>query len=232
MQIVINELTKKIHNSIVLDNINVTFESGKIYGLSGKNGSGKTMLMRSICGLIRPSSGNISIDGAILGKDISFPPSIGVLIENPAFISKYTGFKNLKMLASIQNKISDNDIKKILEDVGLNPEDKRSYRKYSLGMKQRLGIACALMENPDIILLDEPINALDESGINLVKKLLLSAREKGSIIIISCHDKEELEFLSDEIYTLYDGKIIEHKSLENKSPTIVKKRKETINNDE
>ena len=136
------------------------------------------------------------------------------------------------MLASIQNKISDNDIKKILEDVGLNPEDKRSYRKYSLGMKQRLGIACALMENPDIILLDEPINALDESGINLVKKLLLSAREKGSIIIISCHDKEELEFLSDEIYTLYDGKIIEHKSLENKSPTIVKKRKETINNEE
>lgn len=214
MQVQIKNLTKKIRGTTVLDNIDVTFKSGKIYGLSGKNGSGKTMLMRSICGLIRPSSGSVQIDEKILGKDISFPPSIGVLIETPSFISKYTGFKNLKILASIKNQISDDDIRKILIDVGLDPFDKRTYRKYSLGMKQRLGIACALMENPEIILLDEPINALDESGIQLIKNLLLKARKQGSIIIISCHDKEELEFLSDEIYELSEGKIVDHRLIE------------------
>ena len=214
MQIVIQNLTKKIRGTIVLNDISVTFNDSKIYGLSGKNGSGKTMLMRSICGLIRPNSGFIKIDNKTLGKDMSFPPSIGILIENPSFIPKYTGFKNLKLLASIQNKINDDDIKDTLKEVGLDPEDKRTYRKYSLGMKQRLGIACALMEKPDIILLDEPINALDEAGIKLIKALLLKARSRGAIVIISCHDKEELEYLSDEIYYLSEGKIIDCKVLE------------------
>lgn len=211
MRIEINNLTKKIHGMTVLEDITVSFEPGKIYGLSGKNGSGKTMLMRSISGLIKPSSGEILIDGRILGKDFSFPPSIGVLIENPSFISKYTGFKNLKLLASVQNKINDEDINTILKNVGLNPNDKRVYRKYSLGMKQRLGIACALMEKPDIILLDEPINALDETGVKLVQDLLKIEKSRGAIIIISCHDKEELEFLSDEVLMMAEGKIVEKK---------------------
>lgn len=210
MQIKINNLTKKIHGTTVLNNISLEFNSNKIYGISGKNGSGKTMLMRAISGLIRPTDGEIIIGDGILGKDFSFPPSIGVLIENPSFIPKYTGFKNLKLLASIQNKTSDSEIKQTLNDVGLDPEDKRPYRKYSLGMKQRLGIACAIMEKPQIILLDEPINALDESGITLIKELLLKLSD-NSIIIISCHDREELEYLSDEVFVMSEGRIIEHR---------------------
>jgi len=210
MYIDIQNLTKTIKGATVLDNVSLRLENGRVYGLKGKNGSGKTMLMRTICGLIHPSLGTVSINGEILGKDISFPPSIGVLIENPAFISKYTGFKNLKILASIQNKITDTEIKNAISDVGLDPSDKRVYRKYSLGMKQRLGIACALMENPDVILLDEPINALDENGVLLVRELLSKAKNRGAIVIVACHDKEELELLSDEIYSLAEGKIIEH----------------------
>lgn len=220
MKISVENFSKTIHGVKVLDNISVQFSSGKIYGLSGKNGSGKTMLMRAISGLIKPTEGKIVIDGRVLGKDFSFPPSIGVLIENPSFIPKYTGYKNLKMLASIQNKIGENEIKEALMMVGLEPNDKRSYKKYSLGMKQRLGIACAIMETPDIILLDEPINALDESGVELVKKLLLSSRYKQSVIIVSCHDKEELEYLSDEIYILSDGKVADHKVIKTETDSI------------
>ena len=155
MKIEIRDLNKKIGKNQILDNISVTLISGKVYGLSGTNGSGKTMLMRALCGLIRPSSGEIRIDNQILGKDISFPPSVGALIEAPSFIPKYTGFKNLKILAAIKNKINNQDIRNTLIQVGLDPDDRRAYRKYSLGMKQRLGIACAVMENPNLILLDK-----------------------------------------------------------------------------
>lgn len=210
MFIEIEKLTKTIKGVVILKDISVKFEGGKIYGLRGKNGSGKTMLMRAICGLIRPTSGTININNKFLAKDISFPPSVGVLIENPAFLSKYTGYKNLKILASIQNIITDSEIRQAILDVGLDLDDKRAYRKYSLGMKQRLGIACALMEHPDIILLDEPINALDENGVLLIRNLLLKAKDRGAIVIVACHDKEELELLADEIYSLSDGKIIDH----------------------
>ncbi len=213
MDINIENLTKTINGINVLDNINIILNSGKIYGLSGKNGSGKTMLMRAICGLIKPTSGKIQIGEGVLGKDFSFPPSIGVLIENPSFVPRYSGFKNLKIIASIQNKIDDNQIKNTIKSVGLDPIDRRPYRKYSLGMKQRLGIACAIMENPKIILLDEPTNALDESGIKLIKELLINIRD-DRIIIISCHDKEELHYLSDEIFVISEGKVIDHKLVE------------------
>lgn len=143
MQLQINHLTKTIKRATVLKDISLTLESGKVYGLRGKNGSGKTMLMRCICGLIVPTGGSILIDGEQLGKDISFPRSVGALIENPAFLSNYTGFKNLKILASIQERIGDQQIKEAIAQVGLDPEDSRKYRKYSLGMKQRLGIAAA-----------------------------------------------------------------------------------------
>lgn len=210
MFIEITGLTKQIKKATVLDDINLRLEDGKIYGLKGKNGSGKTMLMRAVCGLILPTKGTININGDILGKDISFPKSIGALIENPAFIPGFTGFKNLQILASIQNKINGAQIEEALSTVGLDPKDKRKYRKYSLGMKQRLGIAAAIMEKPDIIILDEPINALDEKGVVLVRKILQDARERGALVLIACHDKEELEALSDEIFVMENGKIVDH----------------------
>jgi ABC-2 type transport system ATP-binding protein len=206
MVIKLTDVSKTIKGTKVLNNINLEFTGGKVYGLRGKNGSGKTMLMRAICGLIR-TDGSIEIDGKILGKDISFPESIGVLIENPAFISNYTGFKNLKVLASIQNRIGDEDIRKALRQVQLDPDDRRTYRKYSLGMKQKLGIAAAFMENPDIIILDEPINALDEAAAKQVHEILDEQKNRGALIIIACHDKEELEMLSDEIIEISEGTV-------------------------
>lgn len=208
MYIKIENVNKSIKKAEILKDINFFFEGGKVYGLKGKNGSGKTMLMRAICGLITPDSGTIDINGKILGKDISFPESIGVLIENPAFISNYTGFKNLKVLSSIQGKIGDEDIRKALEEIGLDPDDKRTFKKYSLGMKQKLGIAAAIMEKPDIVILDEPINALDEASVENVRSILAKQKERGAIIIIACHDKGELEELSDEIIEISDGKIV------------------------
>lgn len=208
MKIEIKNYTKIIKGSTVLDNINVVFESGKIYGLKGKNGSGKTMLMRAISGLIRPSSGEVMIENEVLGRDISFPRSIGVLIENPAFLANETGFSNLRMLADLGEGVSNEDIEAVLSELGLDSKDKKSYKKYSLGMKQKLGIAAAVMEHPDIIILDEPINALDQDSVEVVKKIIIRERDKGAVIILACHDTEELEYLSDEIVCIQDGKII------------------------
>lgn len=185
------------------------YKFGEFIGLKGVNGSGKTMLMRLISGLILPSKGEIIIDGERIGKDITFPRSIGILIENPAFLDSYSGFQNLKLLASIKGLIDDEEIKNSIEAVKLNPCDKKKYRKYSLGMKQRLGIAAAIMEHPDIILLDEPTNALDSDGIQTVKNLLQKEKERGALIILSCHDAEILSELSDKIYLMENGKIIQ-----------------------
>ena len=206
----LEDYCKSFKSAEVLKNINLTLESGKVIGLKGKNGSGKTMLMRAISGLILPTSGKVYINDKELCRHISFPPSIGILIENPSFISNYTGFKNLKILASIQNRISDDEIREAIREVGLDPDDKRTFKKYSLGMKQRLGIAAAIMERPDIVILDEPINALDEAGAGLIKGLLDELKANGSLIIIACHDTEELNYLSDEIYEIYDGEITGH----------------------
>ena len=203
MVIKLTNVSKVIKKAKVLDNVNLELTSGKVYGLKGKNGSGKTMLMRVICGLISATEGTVEIDGKILGKDMTFPDSVGVLIEN------YTGFKNLKVLASIQNRVDDEHIREVIRQVGLDPDDKRTYRKYSLGMKQKLGIAAAYMENPDLIILDEPINALDEAGAKQVHEILEEQKKRGALIIIACHDKEELEMLSDEIIEISEGRIIE-----------------------
>lgn len=206
MRVVLRNVCKDIKGARVLDNVNLELESGMVYGFKGKNGSGKTMLMRAISGLIKVK-GEIEIDGKILGKDFTFPPSIGILIENPSFISNYTGFENLKTLASIRERIDDNKIRQTLTEVGLEPDDKRTFKKYSLGMKQRLGIAAAIMEDPDIIILDEPINALDDSGTEQVRQILMKHKQRGALIIIACHDADELEFLSDEIIEIAEGKI-------------------------
>ncbi len=208
MQIKIEHLTKKIGKNEVLKDISLTFNGGKIYGLRGKNGSGKTMLMRAMCGLIMPTSGSIKIDHKELGKDMSFPDSVGVLIENPAFIDNFSGYRNLKALADINHIIDGQDIRDTIRKVGLDPDEQKKYKKYSLGMKQRLGIAAAIMEKPKLVLLDEPINALDESGVDEIRGLLLELKTEERVIIIACHDRGELEYLSDEIIEISDGKIV------------------------
>ena len=208
MYIELNNVSKKIKGAVILDHISMKLQGGKVYGLQGKNGSGKTMLMRAICGLITLSEGTIGIDGKILHKDISFPKSIGALLENPSFLNNYTGLENLKLLADIQGGIEENELKECLTKVGLDSEDKRVYRKYSLGMKQKLGIAAAIMGNPEIVILDEPINAIDEKGVENVREILSELKKKGSIIIVACHDREELELLSDEMIKISEGRIV------------------------
>ncbi len=203
----IENYSKKIKDTVVLENINMVLNDGMIYAIQGENGSGKTMLMRGICGLIKGSEGSINIDGKVIGKDISFPEDIGVLIENPSFIPKYTGYKNLKLVADIQGKVDKEEIIKTLQKVGLKPDDKRTYKKYSLGMKQRLGIACAIMGTPKLIILDEPFNGLDEKGVLQIRDVIKGLKQKNCIVIVACHDKEQLEYLSDEIYVIKEGKL-------------------------
>ncbi len=211
MTITIKNVSKKLRGNLVADNVNLTLESGNVYGLCGYNGCGKTMLMRLIAGLIIPTEGEISFDGKILGKDIDFPESMGILIENPAFLGGLNGFDNLKMLASIKGSVTDDAVKSTISRVGLDPQDKKKYRKFSLGMKQRLGIASAIMEAPDLIILDEPTNALDSDGVKLTQKLIAEERERGALVIMTCHDREILEAACDVVYTIEHGKITDEK---------------------
>lgn len=210
MKIIVDHVSKTIKGIDILTDISMVLTSGHIVGFRGVNGSGKTMLMRLISGLIRPTNGTVSIDGKVLGKDISFPPSIGTLIENPAFLDGYSGFENLRILASIHNRITSEDIKATISAVGLDPESCKAYRKYSLGMKQRLGIAAAVMEHPELILLDEPTNALDVDGVAMVKEIIQKEKDRGALIILCCHDSEVLNALADEVYHIQEGKLASH----------------------
>lgn len=205
MKITVKNATKIIKGAVILKDVQIELESGKVYGLQGPNGGGKTMLMRLISGLIRPTRGYVYIDDKQLGKDIDFPPSIGVLIENPAFLPNYTGLQNLELLARIQARVGQEEIRQTITEVGLQPDDKRKYRKYSLGMKQRLGIAAAVMEQPDLIVLDEPTNALDEEGVERICQIIRRERDRGALIIMACHDARILESVADVIYTVVDG---------------------------
>ena len=180
-EIIIENLSKTIKNNKILDNVNLTFESGHVYGLVGRNGSGKTMLLRAICGLIFPDSGKVIIDGKQLHKDISFPESCGIIIENTDLLPNFSASDNLKMLSEIKNTANDNMIKSAIKSVGLDPDSKKKVKTFSLGMKQRLSIAQALFEDPDILLLDEPTNALDEDGVNDVRRILLEQKKKTSL---------------------------------------------------
>ncbi|MBS6539747.1 ABC transporter ATP-binding protein [Gemmiger formicilis] len=207
MKVELKNVSKRLNDVTVLEDISLTLEAGTIYGLKGKNGCGKTMLMRMMAGVIYPTSGTVSIDGEILHKDIATPRSIGVLIENPVFLPGYTGQRNLELLAGLTGKADRTQIAKTMNRVGLDPSDKRTYRKYSLGMKQRLGIACALMECPDLILLDEPINAIDEKGVPKIWEALQEEKQRGALIVLACHDTEELTSLADQIITIEEGKI-------------------------
>ena len=203
MKIEVHEYEKVISSNKLLSNINMSLSSGNIYGFQGKNGSGKTMLMRAISGLILPTSGYVEVDGKRIGKDIDFPQDIGVLIENPGFIGSYSGFKNLKLLASLKNKVKDEQICKLMKQLALDPNDEKKYRKYSLGMKQKLGI----IEEPEIIILDEPFNALDEKSCEIVNEMLFKIKANNKIIIIACHDKEELFKIADVVYVIENGEV-------------------------
>lgn len=205
-EIIIENLSKTIKNNKILDNVNLTFESGHVYGLVGRNGSGKTMLLRAICGLIFPDSGKVIIDGKQLHKDISFPESCSIIIENTDLLPNFSAFDNLKMLSEIKNTANDNMIKSAIKSVGLDPDSKKKVKTFSLGMKQRLSIAQALFEDPDILLLDEPTNALDEDGVNDVRRILLEQKKKNKLIIIASHNKEDISLLSDTVISVSNGR--------------------------
>ncbi|MDD6231084.1 MAG: ABC transporter ATP-binding protein [Lactimicrobium massiliense] len=199
--------SKIIKGRVILEDVSLSLESGRIYGLKGVNGSGKTMLLRALCGLIYPTSGYVEVDGEKLRKNISFPRSVGALIESPAFLDNFTGYKNLEMIASLKEIASRQDIEEALAETGLDPHDARTYKKYSLGMKQKLGLACCFMEKPDIILLDEPFNALDEESVEKIKKIMIRHKERGALIVLACHDGQSLLSLSDEIYNVVEGRV-------------------------
>ena len=209
----INNIDLTIGKTNILKNITVSFDEGKIHGLIGRNGSGKTMLMKCICGFIKPTGGEITVDGKRVGKDVDFPKNMGIIIETPGFIPYYSGYKNLKLLAGLNNKISKQEIKKSMEQVGLDPDLKRHVKKYSLGMRQRLGLAQAIMENPKILILDEPFNGLDKDGVADMRKYLLELKERGKTILISSHILSEIALLADDIGIIDHGVLLEENSM-------------------
>lgn len=203
----IKNYCKSIKSRPILNNVSYNFEYGKIYGIYGHNGSGKTMLLRAIAGLLVPDSGSVVIDGKVLHKDMSFPPSIGIVIENMNLLSQYNAYDNLKILGKIKKTATDEDIKTALERVGLKSDLK--VKKFSLGMKQRLNIAQAVFEKQKIILLDEPTNALDNDGVQLIYKLLKEEKERGALVVITTHHKEDLKEICDVVLEMTEGELHE-----------------------
>jgi ABC-2 type transport system ATP-binding protein len=210
--IIIKNVSKKFKNTEVLSNINISFESGKIHGLIGRNGSGKTVLMKCICGLIPTTTGTITVNNKVIRQDIEIPKNIGIIIETPGFLPDYSAYKNLLFLSKIQSKIGKTEIRTAIKNVGLNPDDKKHVGKYSLGMRQRLGLAQAIMENPDILILDEPMNGLDKDGVADMRKYLLNLKEQGKTIIIASHSAEDIEILCDTVSEMEKGILTRLKS--------------------
>ncbi len=207
MVIEVKDYTKTLKGVTVLENINLEFESGHIYGLVGKNGSGKTMLLRAVSGLILPTTGYVSIDGKIIGKDMEFPESLGLIIENMQLLGEYSAFDNLKILAKINKKASDDDIKDAIATVGLDPDDMAHVSKYSLGMRQKLSIAQAIMEKPNLLLLDEPTNALDEESMGKIRKVMVEFKNAGALIILASHNKDDIAMMCDEVINISGGRV-------------------------
>lgn len=207
-KIEVNHVTKMFKEYKALDDVSLNFQAGKIYGIIGRNGSGKTVLFKCICGFLKIDKGEILVDGKRIGKDIEAPSNAGVIIESPGFLPGYSGYHNLSFLACIQNKIKKKDILEVIERVGLDPKSKKHVGKYSMGMRQRLGIAQAIMENPNLLILDEPMNGLDNQGVQDIRKLLLDLKEEGKTIILASHNKEDISILCDEVVEIDKGKII------------------------
>ena len=198
-------VTKKFGQELVLKEVNLTLEQGRVYGIVGNNGSGKTVLMKCICGFLIPTTGLIQVFGSSIGQDVDFPESLGMIIETPGFLTNLTGRKNLEILAGMRGKIGPAEIQQVLEKVGLDPALKKPVANYSLGMRQRLGIAQAIMEDPKLLILDEPFNGLDKHGVGEIRKLLLELKEEGKTILLASHNEEDIRILCDEVYEMDGG---------------------------
>lgn len=203
----VKNVVKKWGNNAVLDSVNLTAERSEIIGIIGHNGSGKTVLMKCICGFITPYSGEITVSGKRVGRDIDIPKNIGLIIEAPGFLPNFSGFSNLWQLAKIRGKISKDDVREVMETVGLNPRDKKHVGKYSLGMRQRLGIAQAIMENPDILILDEPMNGLDKNGVNDIRELFLQLKSDGKTMLVASHNSVDIDVLCDRVFEIEKGNL-------------------------
>ena len=201
----LENVSKKIKNSEVLKDISLHFESGNIYGFIGRNGSGKTMLFRTVSGLIRPTSGSVKYNGKVLGSQLDIIPRLGLVIENVGLYPEFTGLQNLKMLAKINSLVGESEIREAIMRVGLDPNDRRTVRKYSLGMRQRIVLAQAIMERPDVLILDEPTNALDEDGVEQIRELIRKEKERGALVLIASHNREDISCLCDKIYIMRAG---------------------------
>ncbi|MBQ4095958.1 MAG: ATP-binding cassette domain-containing protein [Oscillospiraceae bacterium] len=191
----------------ILKDVTKSFEAGKIHGLIGRNGSGKTMLMKCICGFIHTTEGSIIVDGKEIGKDCDFPKDVGIIIETPGFIPHYSGIRNLKLLAGLNKKVGTDKVKEAMQMVGLDPALKRSVKHYSLGMRQRLGLAQAIMEDPKLLILDEPFNGLDKEGVADMRKYLLKLKDMGKTILIASHSAEDIDILCDTVCEMDKGRL-------------------------
>ena len=201
----VQNVVKRFRDQVVLKNVSISFEKGKIHGIVGRNGSGKTVLFKCICGLMHPEEGVILVNGKRVGRDVDMPEDIGAIIEAPGFLPNYSGYKNLRFLANIRRKIGKEEILNVLKTVGLDPESRKHVGKYSLGMRQRLGIAQAIMEDPEILILDEPMNGLDNAGVQDIRALLL---EQGKTILLASHNHEDIAALCDTVHEMDGGVLL------------------------
>ena len=203
----VKNLSLTIRKTTILSSVCASFENGMIHGLIGRNGSGKTMLMKCICGFVKPTEGEVIIDGVRVGKDVDFPKDMGIIIETPGFIPYYSGYKNLILLAGLNNKIGKEQVREAMKKVGLDLDLKRHVKKYSLGMRQRLGLAQAIMEDPKILVLDEPFNGLDKDGVKEMREYLLSYKELGKTILICSHSAEDISVLCETVHEMDKGRL-------------------------
>ena len=201
----VQNVVKRFRDQVVLKNVSISFEKGKIHGIVGRNGSGKTVLFKCICGLMHPEEGVILVNGKRVGRDVDMPEDIGAIIEAPGFLPNYSGYKNLRFLANIRRKIGKEEILNVLKTVGLDPESRKHVGKYSLGMRQRLGIAQAIMEDPEILILDEPMNGLDNAGVQDIRALLLELKAQGKTILLASHNHEDIAALCDTVHEMDVG---------------------------
>ena len=208
VKVQVNNVTKKFKEYKALDDVSLAFEKGRIHGIIGRNGSGKTVLFKCICGFLSIDEGEILVDGKRIGKDIKAPEKTGIIIETPGFLPGFSGYRNLSFLAGIRGEIGKKEIREAIERVGLDPDSRKHVGKYSMGMRQRLGIAQAIMENPDLLILDEPMNGLDNQGVQEVRELLLSLKEEGKTILLASHNHEDISLLCDTVVEIDHGRII------------------------
>ena len=209
VMISVEHVSLTIGTAQILRDVSARFEEGQIHSIVGRNGSGKTMLMKCICGFIRPDSGKIFVDGKQVGRDVDFPPDLGLLIETPGFAPYYSGLKNLELLAAINRRVSEERLNACMEQIGLGDAKNKRVSKYSMGMRQRLGIAQAIMENPRLLILDEPLNGLDEQGVEDIRALLLELKEQGKTILLSSHNREDIDLLCDSVCKMEGGVLAE-----------------------